>query len=88
MPYFYVKKHRGATGEPPGSLFLRRKRTSEPKMPYFYAKAAPQNEVPLILPHRTHLGAENALFLRKKYENYGAIFLIFQISQSLSSRIF
>ena len=39
-------------------------------MPYFYVENAPQVRKiyrnTLILPHQTHLGAENALFLRKK----------------------
>ena len=39
-------------------------------MPYFHLKQKPAYpriyQITLILPHQTHLGAENALFLRKK----------------------
>ena len=39
-------------------------------MPYFYLKSEPAYRRiyrhTLILPHQTHLGAENALFLRRK----------------------
>ena len=58
--------------------------TSEPKMPYFYLKKQPAYQricqETLILPYQTHLqthlGAENALFLRKKTAHLTASVLV------------
>ena len=80
LPYqTHLQTHLGA--EKP--LFCRTKRTSkrtsEPKMPYFYLKTGPAYRRiyrnTLILPYQTHLGAENALFLPKnRARTRGALF--------------
>ena len=42
------------------TFFCHTRRTSQPKMPYIYLKNAPDLFRYLILPHQTHLAAENA----------------------------
>ena len=47
-------------------MFCHTKHTSESKMPYTYLKKHGIKIIKLVLPHQTHLGTKNALFLPKK----------------------
>ena len=48
------------------TFFCHTRRTSQPKMRYIYLQNAPDLFRYLILPHQTHLEAENALFCHTK----------------------
>ena len=69
LPLFCNTKHTSESKNTRSNwlpLSCHTKHTSEPKMPHFYLKKHPIKLITLVLPHQTHLGAKNALFLPKK----------------------
>ena len=58
--FFKRPKHRGQT-----TCFAAPNTPRRPEVLVFYGKYAPTQQIPLVLPHQTHVGLQKCLFLRQ-----------------------